>query len=154
MNIREATTSHDIASVLVLFKEYAATLPFDLEFQHFTEELATLPGQYAAPTGVLLLARENKEPLGCVAIRPIKYPEIGELKRLYVRPQHRGHHLGLHLCTFAIERARSAGYKRIRLDTLPDMREARRLYKSLGFYKIPAYCFSPVQDAIFMELSL
>jgi len=154
MDICEATTSSNIASVLILFKEYASTLPFDLEFQHFKEELATLPGLYAPPGGVLLLAQENDDPVGCVAIRPLTYPKIAELKRLYVRPQYRGHGIGKSLCMLALERARVSGYKRIRLDTISYMHEAKTLYKSLGFFEIPAYCLSPAHDAIFMELVL
>jgi ribosomal protein S18 acetylase RimI-like enzyme len=152
--IREATTSSDIITVSTLFREYAASLGHDLEFQHFSRELETLPGEYAGPAGCLLLAWEGDEALGCVAIRPLEFPEIGELKRLFVRPGYRGRELGRTLCTEAIARARGMGYRRLRLDTMPSMHEARRLYTNLGFREISAYRFNPISGAIFMELSI
>jgi ribosomal protein S18 acetylase RimI-like enzyme len=140
--------------VRTLFEEYAASIDTDLCFQGFTEELDGLPGAYASPAGALLLAMAGEAPVGCVAMRPTAQAGVAELKRLYVRPEGRGQRLGLALTQQVIGRAKSAGYERIRLDTLPTMQDAQRLYRMLGFKVIPAYTFNPVPGALYMELEL
>jgi putative acetyltransferase len=134
--IREATSAHDVERIRELFREYQATLSIDLCFQGFNAELAGLPGAYAPPAGVLLIAEEQDHAAGCVAVRPLA-PDVCELKRLYVRARYRGTGLGRRLAIAAMTAARRLGYGRIRLDTLPEMQTAQRLYESLGFYDIP-----------------
>jgi putative acetyltransferase len=148
-----ATEAEHVESVRTLFREYADSLEVDLGFQDFEDELATLPGCYAPPGGRLLLALDGGEAGGCVALRPLE-PGTAELKRLYVRPPFRGSGLGRRLAELAIAEARDAGYRRIRLDTLPTMAGARRLYRELGFVEIPPYRHNPVSGSAFLELSL
>ncbi len=148
-----ATTTGDIADTAALFREYAASLAVDLGFQKFDQELAALPGDYAEPAGTLLLARVGCDPAGCVGVRPVE-PRICEMKRLYVRPAFRGLGLGAALAHSAIAAARGRGYERMRLDTLPSMTDARRLYAELGFREIPPYRFNPVEGTSFLELTI
>jgi GNAT superfamily N-acetyltransferase len=151
--IDEARSTTDIDTARALFLEYAASLDFDLCFQDFDRELATLPGVYAPPTGRLLLARRDDEPAGCVAVRDLG-DGVAEMKRLYVRPAFRGTGTGRALAVAAVEAARALGYARMRLDTVPVMREAHALYASLGFRPIPPYCANPVPGAMFFECLL
>ena len=136
-----------------MFEEYAQALSIDLCFQGFAQELASLPEMYGPPSGALLLAEIDAVPAGCVAVRNLD-PATCELKRLYVRPQHRGHNLGRRLAETALETARALGYQRIRLDTLPEMQPAQRLYQSLGFRDIPAYYGNPIAGQRFLEAPL
>jgi GNAT superfamily N-acetyltransferase len=154
LTIRAVTTAEDMGPVRALFREYAASLGFDLGFQNFEQELAGLPGSYAPPSGCLLLATVGDESAGCVALKKLD-DGVCEMKRLFVRSASRGTGLGRTLVERVIEEAKRMGYRAIRLDTVPSaMRSAVALYKSLGFREIPAYCFNPLPGALFMELWL
>jgi ribosomal protein S18 acetylase RimI-like enzyme len=150
--IREASTAADIAIARELFTEYQLNLGVDLCFQGFNEELASLPGDYASPTGRLLLASSDDSVLGVVGLRSAG--EDCEMKRLYVRPSGRGLGLGRLLATRLINEARLAGYRRVLLDTLPMMTQAQALYRSLGFTEIAAYCNNPIARTLYMALQL
>ena len=120
-----------------LFTQYSDSLGFVLEFQGFSQELATLPGNYAPPEGCILLAEDSGHFLGCVALRPLE-DKVCEMKRLYVRSDCRGRGIGRMLACSVIDRAREIGYEKMRLDTIATMQEARTLYYSLEFQNIKA----------------
>jgi epoxyqueuosine reductase len=143
--------TEDLDAVRKLFREYEASLPFDLSFQSFEQELAGLPGRYAPPSGRLLVARCDGAFVGCVALRQIG-DGLCEMKRLFVRPASQGKGIGKALARAIIEEARRIGYKRMRLDTV--LEPARSLYRSLGFREIPPYQYVPVAGVVFMELEL
>jgi putative acetyltransferase len=151
--IEDALSGEPLQQARRLFQEYAASLDVDLCFQGFDRELETLPGSYAPPAGRLLVAQQNGELAGCVALRPLE-PGICEMKRLYVRPAFRGSGLGRILVDRIIGEARATGYARMRLDSLPSMIPAIALYRRLGFRDIPSYGKNPVDGAVFLELPL
>ena len=66
-----AAAAAEVPIMRELFKEYAASIGIDLSFQDFNAELDGLPGKYAEPDGVMILARRRGEPCGCVALRKI-----------------------------------------------------------------------------------
>ena len=140
-----------------IFREYAAQLDVDLCFQGFEDELAGLPGEYAAPAGALLLAFVDGALAGCGAFRPlhdVDYPTACEMKRLYVRRAFRRFGLGRLLARQLMDRAIEAGYSTMLLDTLDDMEAARNLYETLGFVEIPPYYFNPVPGAHYLKVDL
>ena len=151
--ISAARAAEDIASIGELFREYAASIGVDLEYQGFSSELAGLPGQYAPPSGDLLVARVNGAAAGCVALRRLDQSTL-EMKRLYVRPSARGTGLGKLLVEAAISTARQNGYAELRLDTLASMASAQKLYGALGFVEIPPYGNSFLPGTRFYSLPL
>jgi ribosomal protein S18 acetylase RimI-like enzyme len=136
-----------------LFVRYADTLGIDLEFQGFSRELATLPGSYAPPLGRILLAEFSGNYVGCVALRPLE-SKICEMKRLFVIPEYRGRDIGRILTCSVIDRARQMRFEKMRLDTIESMKAAKRLYHSLNFRTIQAYCYNPLENPTYMELDL
>jgi putative acetyltransferase len=153
MLISQANTHEDIEHARTLFNEYAAGLGISLCFQNFDQELNNLPGDYAPPDGRLLLAKDDDQIAGCIAMRKIA-PGVCEMKRLFVRPAYRGTGLGRVLVNSIIDEARKLGYTHMRLDTLPGrMDKAIALYHSIGFVEIEPY-YTSVEGAKFMELNL
>ncbi len=138
-----------------LFRAYAASLDVDLAYQDFAAELAGLPGKYAPPRGVLLLARDAaRRPAGCVALRPMGADGVCEMKRLYVAPSARGSGLGRALVDAAIDAATRLRYREMRLDTLPSMGTAQALYEAVGFVPAAPYYDTPIAGTLFLSLRL
>lgn len=150
----QATDREQIEHARALFQEYGASLGFSLCFQSFEKELAELPGDYAPPSGRLLLAYAEDEPAGCVALHRFDQG-AAEMKRLYVRPSFRGRHIGQQLIDRLMVDARAIGYTSIRLDTIPSvMAKAVELYRSYGFREIAPYRMNPIEGALYMEKQL
>ncbi|HET7524406.1 MAG TPA: GNAT family N-acetyltransferase [Burkholderiaceae bacterium] len=150
-------SAEQLEATRAIFREYAAGLGVDLCFQNFEAELASLPGEYGAPRGALLLATVNDELAGCGACRPlpdVDYANACEMKRLYVRPGFRGVGLGRALAGALFDEARRIGYSSMLLDTLDDMEAARSLYEALGFEEIPPYYFNPIAGAHYLKAQL
>lgn len=152
MIIRAETDEH-VQQARSLFEEYTDSLGVDLSFQNFADELARLPGEYAPPSGCLMLAVHQGQAVGCIALRKIS-DDICEMKRLFVRAGYRGHGFGRMLVQMIIGEARRLGYKQMRLDTLSSMIEARTLYRSFGFREIESYRYNPIPGTSFMQLAL
>jgi ribosomal protein S18 acetylase RimI-like enzyme len=167
LELLEASTPEHIQITRELFNQYAASLNFDLCFQSFEQELASLPGDYAPPAGRLFLAFWKGEAIGCGALRKFVVSKnaadqaaedadsICEMKRLYVKPEGRGQRIGLAMAERLIADARTIGYRRMRLDTVPaSMGAAVKMYRTFGFREIAPYRFNPTPGVIFMELML
>lgn len=164
VRIVQAESAAQIEQARELFQEYAQSLGFSLCFQNFDQELAGLPGDYAAPAGRLLLVEYENQLAACGALHPFaensnhkpsKLPEFCEMKRLYVRPQFRGKGLGKLLAEYLINAAREVGYQRMRLDTIEQqMTGAVALYRQLGFKEIAPYRPNPIAGVLYMELEL
>ena len=152
--IAPARSRIELTSAAALFRAYAKTLPVDLGAQGFSQELASLPGVYAPPGGELLLAKRGDHVLGCIALKPLEPPAVGEIKRLFVRPQARGKGVAKALVTAIIKTAADRGYQEIKLDTLPHLKEAIGLYTDFGFAPIPPYGSHPYPGLVCLGRNL
>jgi putative acetyltransferase len=146
-----ASTPEQIEQVRTLFREYAGAIGACECFHGFAVEVAELPGQYAPPTGQLLLAEVDSHAAGCVALRRLD-DHTGEMKRLYVPLEFRGRKLGRQLAEAIVAEAGRIGYRAMRLDTLHSMVAARALYQEMGFRAIPRYNENPSAGVIYLEL--
>lgn len=158
--IIQIQTVSELQQVEELFREYYAFLAhdhgLDISYQGIEDELSTLPGKFAPPSGRLIMAVTVKQPVGCAALRPID-ERVCELKRMFVQPQFRGQGIGRALSKELIKDALAIGYERMRLDTGNFLIAAIQLYESLGFQRIEPYNDVPEEIrriAVFMELVL
>ncbi len=144
----------DLPRIRQLVREYVEWIALDLAFQEIDAEIDGLPGDYAPPRGVLLVAcPEGGESVAMIALRPLD-EDLAEMKRLYVSPSARGQGLARALILRLVEEARALGYEEIRLDTLPMMGDAQGLYLALGFRDIAPYYDTPIVGTRFMALRL
>lgn len=148
------------SELIPLYEEYAAMLletdpvfARSLAQQNYDEEILHLEEKYAPPKGQIYLVFVDGELAGCVGMKPSD-DSHAELKRLYVRPAFRGRNLGETLTRRIMDDARKAGYRCLRLDTLPGLKSALKLYRRLGFREIDPYYDCLVPGTIFMEIEL
>jgi GNAT superfamily N-acetyltransferase len=158
LRIVPALSEEAISRARDLFREYGAMPGVAPCLEDFEREVASLPGQYAPAAGRLLLAIKDhpgstEEAIGCVAMRGIEQ-DVCEMKRLYVRPAFRGKGAARELIQSLFAEARTIGYQRMLLDTLPTMQEAHNLYRALGFREISSYQKNPIPGALFFEFRL
>ena len=153
IQVSEARWPRDRSAVETLFREYVGSLTEDISFQNVDDELAGLPGKYARPGGVVLIARDGKQAAGAVAYRMVE-PGVCEMKRLYIRPAFRGKGVARELANELIDDARQQGYRTMLLDTLESMSAARALYRDLGFVPVAPYYDNPLPGVMYMALDL
>jgi putative acetyltransferase len=157
VRIVHAADAGQLEAAREIFREYADSLGVDLCFQSFDAELDGLPGDYAQPDGVLLLAYVDDRLAGCGAMRPlpdVDHANACEMKRLFVRRAFRRFGLGRLLAQALIDRATQAGYSVMLLDTLDEMESARELYATLGFEEVAPYYFNPIPGAHYLKVQL
>jgi GNAT superfamily N-acetyltransferase len=163
LTISQVNSEAEIVAVRELMREYA-TWAFTLvpdsnkapAWEGFDEELATLPGVYAPPTGRLLLAMQDEQPAGCVCLKGHD-ATTSELKRLYVRPSFRGQNIGQQLVKMLVEEAGQSGYRRIVLDSHISMKKAHAVYQEVGFRLVSTLDDFPDElksIVVFMECDL
>jgi len=144
-SVRRATTE-DEESVRAILDEYNEAVSV------VRRDDRTALRAYLAGPGAFWLAQIGDTLIGCLAFRPL--PEIGpdacEVKRLYVRPVHRGAHVADALLDALENHARAGGYRALYLDTHDKLTAALRFYARRGYKRIPRYNDNP-QATIFMR---
>jgi carbonic anhydrase len=154
ISIHTASFPTDTVCLRSLIDEYVRWLDLDLSYQGFDDEMAQLESRYSPPNGLFLLARVDGEPAGCVGLKRMEEAGAAEVKRLYVRPAHRGLRIGGQLVEALKGRAAQMGFSRLLLDAVPQTAHAQRLYVAIGFREIAPYYPTPVAGTKFYELGL
>jgi GNAT superfamily N-acetyltransferase len=166
LKITQADSVDSAQLVRELFREYLEwgnTKPqqeFGIQFDIVSiieSDMQTLD-KFMPPRGRLLLGYVEERPSGIACLKSLT-ADIGEVKRMYVRPAVRRCGLGRALLNHLLEKGRRIGYKSVRLDSARFMVEAHGLYRACGFYEIGAYVGSEIptefqEHWIFMELDL
>jgi putative acetyltransferase len=96
------------------------------------------PAQLADGQGMFVVARLNGTAVGCGALRR-REQGTGELKRMYVKPAHRGQGIGRQILSNLESAARQMGLARLVLETGELQPEAISLYESSGYRRIPCF---------------
>jgi ribosomal protein S18 acetylase RimI-like enzyme len=148
-----AMTDQDYRHARSLIRQYETWLDIDLSFQGIDAELAGLEQVYGPPSGCMILALDGDDVVGCVGLRALG-DGYCEMKRMFVLPGHQGKGIGSLLLTRFMEMADALGYRYVRLDTIPRLQEALRLYRRAGFKEIAAYYHNPDPDAVYMQLAV
>ena len=146
LNILQVKTVAQISQVRILFWEYmnwsnlmvSREFGVSLDVNAIVEQDMAKFQQYMPPAGRLLLAEYEESIAGCAGLRKIG-EDIGEIKRMYVKPEFRRKGIGKVLLQTIINEARVIGYSKIRLDSAPYAASAQALYRSLGFQDIQPY---------------
>ena len=149
--IVKGTKEHEIARNLI--EEYIDSLDFSLDFENVDKELNHLNLFYGPPFGLIVMAKADDEFVGIACLRGLDNL-AAEIKRMYVKPNHRGKGLGRKILDKLINEAKRMNIRFLRLDTVPDMESAMHLFVSKGFYEIEDYGSNPLEGARFMELKL
>ncbi len=144
LDITPESLTSDVAATLIaaLNAELAAGYP-EPGATHFRLD----PTDVAAGAGVFVVARLSGRPVGCGALRCLREPalvrelgpDVGELKRMYVAPEARGHGIGRALLVRLEDEGRALGLTRLVLETGTRQVEALALYRNAGFTGIPPY---------------
>jgi putative acetyltransferase len=151
--IREVDAAHDLDRFRALLQEYNDTSPPGRFSSRMAEDLAALPGRYAAPTGGLYLLSIDGTATGTAAWTRVNDRQA-EIKRVYVTPARRGQGLALRLSQAIIDAARERGYAELVLSTWDDNANAIALYRKLGFVEIEPFKTSPILNLTYMGLTL
>jgi GNAT superfamily N-acetyltransferase len=151
--VREVADEADLVHVRRLVTAHGDARADVPGVEYVYADAARMPGPYVPPRGGIWLAVANEQGVGCVALREID-EQVGEVKRMFVDAEWRGHGVGRALLHALIVGARARGYTTLRLGTLQDMDAAQSLYRSLGFTPIERYRPDELMDTQFYELSL
>ena len=147
---KKLETEEEIYMAKELILEYIKWLNTDLSFQNIDDELNNFPQKYKSPNGEFIIAKENNNVIGCVAIKRLEN-KICEMKRLFVKDEYKRKGIGKKLVEKIIEESKMKNYEKMRLDTLNTMKAALDIYYENGFYEIEPYYNNPNSGVVYLE---
>ena len=151
--LRLATFPADTEPLLALIREYMAWLNVDLCGRGLDKELPHFEALFTPPSGLFVLAHVDGALAGCAGLL-VHHGRTAELKRVYVRPAHRGLNLGERLVRDVMARAPALNVNHLILDAVAPTTHAQALYRRMGFTETPPYYPHPAPDTRFFEYHL
>ena len=145
MNVRDAEPA-DLALVRDLIRAAISAAFDDAGLRRPSKLPGPLQHEIAHPDEryqAILVATQNADRVGCVALRPLGDGQAAVMNRLYVRAEHRRLGIGRKLTTAAIDRARQLDYRRVMVDVIPQRVSVIRFYESLGFRDVEPFTLYP-----------
>ena len=134
MNTFEVKPSTNYDIIKTLFVEYSQIKGAEGCFVSFEKELADLATFYQG--GAILVGFEDETPIATIALRKVD-DTTAEVKRLFIKPEHRGKGYSRKMLDAMFQCAKSLGYKEVMLTTRPEvMPVAYALYQRIGFNQI------------------
>jgi GNAT superfamily N-acetyltransferase len=109
---------------------------FDEGFDPARSVLHSL-AEFDPPRGSFLVLRLGGDLVGCGGLTPLG--DAAYLKRMWIAPEARGLGLGHRLLDALESKARSLGYRAVKLETHKSLAEAQRLYRSSGYREVPPF---------------
>ena len=132
---------------------YLAHIGEALDGEGLDHDIAHWEGQYDGVAGALLVVQSPAgQIVGTAGLRRLD-PGVGEVKRMWVRPECQGQGLGGRLLRRCLDEALRRGWHVLRLDTERRMEAALRLYRGAGFTEIADYNGNSRAE-VWMELRL
>jgi ribosomal protein S18 acetylase RimI-like enzyme len=150
IELKTCTTPEQFSLAKTLTQDYMDWLGEDLCYQGIDKERDTFHIMYGKPAGCFVYVLVDNKIAGGVGVRKLE-DGICEMKRLFVYDEFRGHKLGQILSEELLKLSIELGYSKMRLDTIPRLKNALNLYRDLGFYEIPSYYNNPDKSVIFFE---
>lgn len=148
--LRLAVFPADTAPLLALIREYMGWLAVDLCGRGLDKELPQFETLFTPPTGLFVLAHVGGELAGCAGLL-VHHGRTAEVKRVYVRPAHRGLNLGESLVQRLLDLAPTLGVDHLILDAVAPTTHAQALYRRMGFTETPPYYAHPAPGTRFLN---
>lgn len=153
IELRLARYPADTAPLLALIREYMTWLNVDLCGRGLGKELPQFETLFTPPSGLFVLAFADGSLAGCAGLL-VHHGHTAEVKRVYVRPAHRGLALGEALVRRLMALAATLNVNHLILDAVAPTTHAQLLYRRMGFTETPPYYAHPAPDTRFFEFHL
>lgn len=153
VDLRLAGYPTDTTPLLALIREYMAWLNVDLCGRGLEKELPQFETLFTPPSGLFVLAFVDDVLAGCAGLLAL-HGRTAEVKRVYVRPAHRGLGLGEALVRRLMALAHTLNVNHLILDAVAPTTHAQLLYRRMGFTETPPYYAHPAPDTRFFEFHL
>lgn len=112
--------------------EFGANHPGTVYYDEATDHLFEL---FQQPLSIYFIATINGEMVGGGGIFPTEglRENICELVKMYLLPSARGKGIGKMIIENCLQKAAALGYKKVYLETMPELDQAITLYEKFGF---------------------
>jgi putative acetyltransferase len=124
--------NNDFSKITTLVSLCLAEFNRHLSLNDDDKDLVNIESTYLNAGGIFLVAKDNSNIIGTVAVLPYAH-HTGMLKKMYIDKLYRGKGIGKQLMDEVLQRCSQLGIKKLYLETLDEMTAAKALYEKYGF---------------------